>query len=271
MARQPAAAAPRPDHASAAREQCAAAGRGASARAFHASPSSATVRVSPLGTNTGSKPKPPVAARARARSRPRACRCRASSRPSGESSDELGDVARAPVRLARRARRAASRRGGPPPSARSGRPGRRRAPRPRSPSRRASIHVGRPDGASVARLDARVVDVRRAVLRRVVGRVEQLDAPSPGSASRELVELALRSPSRASPSAPPTHRRSRSRGRRAARRAPRRRRSQLELHDAPVELVGQLEVAHVAELARGTAPTGCAVLQLDDRAGSPPA
>ena len=52
--------------------------------AFHASPSSATVRVSPDGTKTGSKPKPSRPAASCAIGPP-ARRCRAARGPSGES------------------------------------------------------------------------------------------------------------------------------------------------------------------------------------------
>ena len=207
------------------------------------------------GTKSGSKPKPPPGRRSRDRALEHA---------------GAAELARRPGR-SRRARRRTARAGSRSPASAASsfstcRPSaqraglharvRRRARRPRSRSRRASIQRRPGRRAAEPRLDPRVVDVRRAVLRRVAS-ASSSSSSQPGSSARNSPACAG-SPSRARRTSPaPLHADHEVERPRAARRAARRRR-RARAYDAPVALVARprsdATSLELAEQRRATLP-----------------
>ncbi len=155
--------------------------------AFHASPSSATVRVWPCGTKTGSNPKPSAPAGAVA-IEPREHAGAAALLPVGRERDELAHVVRAPVVDA--VERGEDLLDVPPLC-----PARGLHPRPFTERRhldprvvRQHPAVGRAREPPVERLDPRVVDVGRAVLRGEVPTRQLIELPA-GEERIELLQL----------------------------------------------------------------------------------
>ena len=205
---------------------------------------------------------------ARARSRRASTPAPRSLGPLRRERDELADVLRPRGRARRRARSSSFSTCRPSAQRAVSTPGRRRARRPRSPSRRraSSDRPGRRARPKRA-LMPRVLDVGRARPRPGSRRRRAARGPSPGSSALNSASLCAFAEQSVAFSAA-NARRSRSRGRRGAPRAPRRRRRVSSVHDAPVDLVGHLDVAHVLD-EREHRVERLALLQLDDRAGSP--